>query len=72
MSHTWPSRNKHTPYQKVHFKEYLSSVTEPLDNPLQDTPKRLEMKVSRNGRDIRRDIRRRAKRLRHITERQAS
>jgi len=64
MSHTWSSANKHDPYQKVHFKEYLSNINEPVDNSMQYTPKDLQAEMLERGRNVRHDIRRRARRLR--------
>jgi len=68
MSHTWPSRNKHDPYQKVHFEEYLSNINEPLDDSLRDTPQ-LGAELLGSGYDMCRSMRRRAKRLRRIAGR---
>ena len=66
MSRTWSNNNKHNPYQKVYFKEYLSNINEPLDNPLQDTPRQLQAEMLGNMRDIQHGIRRMAKRLRRM------
>lgn len=64
MSHTWSNTNKHDPYQKVHFKEYLSNINEPVDDSMQYTPEDLVTEMLEDGRNVRQDIRRRARRLR--------
>lgn len=65
MSHTWLKKNKHAPHEQRQFQQYLANINEPVYQVFDDTPKELEAELLENSENMRRKIRRTAKKLRY-------